>query len=492
MNKRFLLTIITALVMSFVMMSSVMAKEKKVNYLGHEYKGEVNDQKIPAGKGRMIINGLRIVGEFDDHSVKDAKVALWDGNSVFTGKITYDESDNITLKAGGVISTMYFHTRNKGDQYLKNSTPSYTTEALEEDRIVNSSNFEPTQLKLSYVIDGDIMEDLRQIKAINMPRFSVDYTIGLTQVYDNNRKPTNVFAAYDDHSLETLKVNNYKDAEGRLWNFVYEPFIKGIENYNISVKYPDNSSFTYVMSTKDPHNASINWEIHYPDGKTIKATKPDAIHCIIDLGKFQIVCGGYNIDDGKIIDLFVEAKAKGSFYYPHGFQEVTSNIDLSKLSGKEIEKLLQDEVFPYMNKPYELILKGNIEIDGTTLHNMKIGVLKEGKFTTELERIEAEAKKEAEDKAAEQRYIAQFKKKYGFNPATISLKNVIAPGRSWSALAAWNDWCKSYGPVGSTLFAKLIRDNGSSKCYSFSLGYSNEYEGYFWIRNGKITSVTWE
>lgn len=491
MNKRILLTIITALVMSFVMMSSGMAKVKKVNYLGHEYKGEVNDQKIPAGKGRMTINGLRIVGVFDDRSAKDAQVALYDGNSVFTGKITYDESDNITLKAGGVISTRYYHTKDKGDAYLINYDPAYVTNTLEEDRIVNSSNFEPKELKLSCILDEDILDysSFHRLKALKIPQMSADYTVGLTQVYDKNRNTMKAFAAYEEHKLDTLKVSNYKDRQGRLWNFAYEPFKKDRytlgRNYNLTVKYPDNSFLTYVISDDNPKEASLNWEIHYPDGKIVKATQTKDNNCIIDLGKFQIDCGGY-VEYTHIIHLFVEAKTKGSFYYPHGYKGITSNtIDLSKLTNQEIEKLIANEVLPHMNR-YELIITGN------AYPNQKIGVFREGKYTSRKQELEAEAKKEAEDKAAEQRYIAQFKKKYGFNPATISLKNVIAPGRSWSALAAWNDWCKSYGPVGSTLFAKLIRDNGSSKCYSFSLGYSNEYEGYFWIRNGKITSVTWE
>ena len=114
MKKNGILMLVVTLIMALGMNQSVMAKEKKVKYLGHNYRGEVNDQKVPAGKGVMNVHGLVIEGDFSDHSVSNAEVwrttYLGTSNTTFNGTITYDESENIVLKAGGVISTKYYYS----------------------------------------------------------------------------------------------------------------------------------------------------------------------------------------------------------------------------------------------------------------------------------------------------------------------------------------------------------------------------------------------
>ena len=122
-----------------------MAKEKKVKYLGHYYNGEVNKKKIPEGHGVMNIGGLLIEGIFDDHSATDAEVNIWDfHNCQFKGNITYDSSNNITLKAGGVFTTEYYEETWK---YV-DTDAEIVEEVLEVDRVVNINSFERKTLEI--------------------------------------------------------------------------------------------------------------------------------------------------------------------------------------------------------------------------------------------------------------------------------------------------------------------------------------------------------
>ena len=234
MKTRSMMFYAVALIIALGMSQGVMAKEKKVKYLGHNYKGEVNDKKVPAGKGIMNVNGLMIEGVFSDHSVSNANVwrteVLGTSNTTFSGTITYDESENIVLKAGGVISTKYYYSKdirvNDGVYINEDKKPDYAKETLKDDRIVNSSSFESKELTLSYSIRKDIGKVFgRGVSDIlHIPTLLASYTVGLTNGIDYHKRVyKDVFAAiehyYDNKLLKPIELGNYKDNEGRIWGY---------------------------------------------------------------------------------------------------------------------------------------------------------------------------------------------------------------------------------------------------------------------------------
>ena len=139
------------------MPENVLAKGKKVKYLGHNYEGMVDKSKVPSGEGAINVSGLIIEGIFNATTITDAEVHrttyLGPSTTTFKGTITFDESDKITLKAGGTISTKY-HFRDDFNNISESTNE--VTETLQEDKVVNSDNFEPRSIKIPHTITPEI------------------------------------------------------------------------------------------------------------------------------------------------------------------------------------------------------------------------------------------------------------------------------------------------------------------------------------------------
>lgn len=481
MKKNNILMLVMTLIMALGMSQGVMAKEKKVKYLGHNYKGEVDDNKVPSGKGIMNVNGLMIEGTFNNCTVTDAEVwrtaVLGTINTTFKGIITYDESENIVLKAGGEITTKYYY----GDYGSSNSIscdPSVMTDLLKENRIVNSNNFEPNELEIQ--IPMAILPLTPLEHELKIPSFKTSCTVGLTHItqYRGKNVNMNVFVVDRQKSSSGI-VENYKDDIGRIWNYKLESMsypYSGESIETISILYPNGSKFSCTSDKK--MCKSVSWELHYKDGKVVKTNwLSTGFGRIFYIGDFSISYQA-GVNCWSITKVFLDNLEKDKFIAPYEYDiSLHSNsLDFSKLSNKEIEKYISEEVIPF------------IESGDKCVYTTDWGKYKNGVFTSNKE-VEAAKKARAAAAAKEMRsYIAQFKKKYGFDPSAISYKNVIVPGRSWNALAAWNEWCNSYGNFMETIYVTLLRDSGSSKYYSFGMG---AYKGNFWITNGKITSVRW-
>ena len=139
----------------------------------------------------------------------------------------------------------------------------------------------------------------------------------------------------------------------------------------------------------------------------------------------------------------------------------------------DINKLIRERVLPNLPK--------NVEIKFNRFHNLAtIGTYKNGTYTAQ----EDVDKKAA---AAEKRDIAAFKAKYGFDPSATPLGTVIRSGRSVAVFDAWNKWRKVHDYY--IVNTELTYDGGNSKKYYFY--FKGSRLGYFWIRNGKIESVSW-
>lgn len=496
MKTRSMMFYVVALIIALGMSQSVMAKEKKVKYLGHNYKGEVNDKKVPAGKGMMNVHGLMIEGVFDDHSVSNAIVwrteYLGASNTTFSGTITYDESENIVLKAGGVISTKYYYSRPKYRGSLQDKEPDYAKETLKEDRIVNASTFETKELTLSYNVRMDVGQVLKHVKnMLHTPNLCASYTVEMSHAnYYKGRVDMDVFATiehyYEDKLIEPIEVEDYKDSEGRIWEYTAEP--KGSDNQiaeKLIVKYPNGSYLEYESKGSwDYLPEFVYWEIHYPNGKIVEAKwYKSGSGQVYDMGKFKIE-QKRGIRDFEFMEIFAKNVNKEKFIAPLDWNiSITSDsIDFEKLSNSETEKFIREEVIPYIE-------------DGTSkyvTYTTPNGKFKEGVFTSNKQAAAAEAKRAAEKAADYNKSIASFKKKYGFDPSIDNVRAIVKVGRnSIGVINARNEWLKEYGEPLISIHVKLVKDQGTSKCYEFFSGAGGFYCGYFWVRNNVITSIYW-
>ena len=491
MNKRFLLLLIS-LILAVGMPESVMAK--KVNYLGHEYKGEVNKNKIPTGIGQINVNGLIIQGTFDGQTVKDAKAHVWkDGYSTtYGGTITYDESDNVTLKAGGIISTSYFTARTDVKAY---------DEILKEDKVVNANNFETKTLRLPYTIE---LEDINSIPMeLNSPR-EFTYFYEVPQKYHKKNGKT-VFV--DDLSFDDVygnfHVESIKDSEGRDWYYTIK---KDHHNYrhSFTVKYPDGSYYSGHATQKVGESRverlyrETQWEIHYPDGKILKY-----YNYFLDLGNsFHVRVNDISFAKFKKLPTINLEKGECSGYFISYIY--SDDYDFKTLTSQEGDKIIQEKLIPLLGGDPSSC---NYLIESSSGSNT-LGYIKAGKYISDAD-AKADAKKareaskkaaEASKKAAEAKELAEynakvapFKKKWGFDP-NLDGKDVIKVGRKIAAINAWNEWREK--EWGKTLFEyglnwtfSLAIDHGASKCYNL---IKNGHEiGYMWAKNGVVTSVSW-
>ena len=490
---------VTALIMALGMSQSVMAKEKKVKYLGHNYKGEVNDKKVPAGKGVMNVNGLMIEGDFSDHSVSNAEVwrttVLGTSNTSFSGNITYDESENIVLKAGGVISTKCYR-RDHYNSILLEKEPDYVKETLKEDRIVNSSTFETKKLTLSYNINNYASSIFRYVDALQLPTLSASYTVGLNHIasYGNNGD-MDIFASinhYDgDNRIKPIKVENYKDSEGRIWEYTAEP--RGSSknpDEKLIVKYPNGSYLEYKYEYGSQPISSISWEIRYPNGKIVNIDWQadwQGFKTVYNTGNYILKPTSCREGAIDVIETFVKNVDEEKFVAPgcSDFSITSDSIDFSKLSNSETEKFFSENVIPY------------IEVGNTSTYTTPNGVYKNGVFTSNEQTAAANAKRAETRNANMNKSIATFKKKYGFDPSVDNARYVVKVGRNLIGVVDdRNEWITEYhkelNRIGNTGIIKvsLDIDHGSRKCYKFY--YNDYYQGFIWVRNNVITSVSWK
>lgn len=472
MKKNSILLFAMTLIIEFCFTPSVMAKEKKVKYLGHNYRGEVNDKKIPAGEGTMNVNGLLIKGDFDDHSAKDAEVWRTDymgtSNTTFEGTITYDDSNNIVLKTGGVLKTKYYLTDYEGSTRLVRANPYFVKDTLKEDRVVNSSNFEPKELKIPVDYQIQLNDGFEKL---NPPVVKISYSVGLTHVNNCNGQKIDmdVFCIYPRNGFH---ISDYKDGEGRIWDYDQDPVSK-----SFTVKYPNGSYCNYSYYHSDyKYDYNCSWEIHYPDGKIVTSKYDGKNEVIYYIGKLKLSIPT-NQSIGSQIDFancFYNNLKKEKFttkYYSNlRWIDITSeSYNFEKLSNSEVERIIREEVIPFIeNGEYEHLS-----------YNVSSGYYINGKF---FNKKQEKAKKEAEEKRNHTKAVAYWTKRFGFNPETRTNGQLISVGRSFKLLC---DWYKS----SSFIWFDLVKQTGSSKCYQIKNG--SILWGHVWVTGDKVSSVTW-
>ncbi len=486
MKNYSIIAIMTVLFAAMIVPQDIVAKDKKVKYLGHNYKGGVDSQKAPCGNGIINVNGLLIEGIFDGTTVTDAVVTKYESDRTkIQGTVVYDESGDITIKAGAKFTTVYWKTKDKAVIYENKID---YKEILAKDRIVNYNNIEPSSLEMSYTFKPQFscFDGLNPPKEITIP-----YTLNLTDIAYAKRhefmgqkdlkivETRGYIDAFDTNS-DNIEVCNYKDSEGRIWNKT--------KKYDWSVKYPDGS---YYERKSD----KINWKICYKDGTSIEYQNnkywSGSVGWISIGNSLSIYASGSESEffsrlksyDKKTIECDNRIILKSNYY------------DFKTLSSLETEKIIKENVLPYLK-----LKDSNQEINITEGENDSsydfIGKYEKGKYiNTYKQTKDKEARDAAQIKQEYQKGIASLTRRFGFNPDTKSAKQLVVAGRSFSLIKEYYSFGYSYNKEGYDntfhgLRFKLYLDQGTSKCYRMIDGYDT-IQGHVWVQGNKITTVHW-
>ena len=448
-------------------------KVKKVDYLGHKYKGQVNADKIPDGKGYITIGDFYIGGSFEGSTVSEAKVSLNHGDGTrFLGTIKFDESNNIELKAGGVYVVYYrniYHTKDRLE----------TRDTLSQDKIVDSNSFEPKSASVTReMFFSEISSKLNPPSTYykKVPLRKGEYTI-----YGSPEKHIGFIDDQDERrnvDKEPFTVNNFKDNQGRIWDYNRHERDYGSSAVVVSYKvtYPDGSYYSHKDGQYD------EWKIYYPDGKSLTSQ-----------GALTIPEGNLDINypqDWNSADDFMKWNSsktipkKSSRNYDLSF--VCKNNEFSSMSNDAIVSFVKEKLMPYIDAHSN---------DKITLYN-KSGVagvyyFKDDKYVSEIDRKKEADAKEAADVKAHQAEIASFTKRFGFNPVGKKVGQLTTVGRSFKLLREWNAYVAShYALLYSYMRFNLSIDHGNSKCYDMILDDMRKV-GYIWVRGDKVSSVVW-
>lgn len=482
MKKKTVIAILAVVFAAMVMPQNAVAKEKKVKFLGHEFRGEVDKDKIPCGKGVMNIGGLIIEGVFDSESATEAEVYKSGyvnvPNRKFVGSILYDQTNNITLKSNG---TMITTARNEET----------FEERLKTDLVVNYEDFEPNRVKVTRTYHPFAYNEIAKVFA---PPQDVSYDVELVlqdtkasvkkKVWENGRdveKNVDVETkAYLMSFDEPKDLKDYKDSQGRIWNYNKTTGF-------FSVQYPNGS---YFIKPASADFKDVDRKVVCPDGKIYQYKYWDQIKT-----KAMSIGNGFLINEEMKGEDFLRYM-KSSVISPkfNSAYIYTFEYDLKNLSDEEIGKIIKEKFFPLVN------FKGSIEdvtLQVWGIGNYNFGMFENGKYISYASKDAAKAKAEAAEQAAKEKAwkaaVAPYTKRFGFNPMEKSAKQLITYGRSFSLLHDWYYFLRDHEY--SYYFFNIHEDQGVSKCYGIyydkNLTKSGKKVGYIWVAGGKITSVKW-
>lgn len=481
MKNYSIIAILAVLFAAMIVPQDIVAKDKKVKYLGHNYKGEVDSQKAPCGNGIINVNGLLIEGTFDGTTVTDAVVRKY--GSYWTkiqGTVVYDESGDITIKAGAKFTTVYWKT---GNQYnCTDEEKNEYKETLAKDSIVNYNNIEPRSLKMSYTYKPEFSHSagLNPVKEVAIP-----YEIYLKDIkYHKDWRETvetqgyiDTFSAFNVEN-SNFDICNYKDSEGRIWN--------KFRKYSWSVKYPDGSYYEFKLGGGD----SIKWKICYKDGTSIE------YQCNLSRGGWISIGNSFSIfaedSEGEIFSS-LKSYDKKTIECDKSITLRSNYYDFKTLSSLETEKIIKENVLPYLKlkDPNQDIIIDVTE-DETDYSGAFIGKYEKGKYINTYKQTKDN---EAKDAAQIKQEYQKLTRRFGFSPDTKSARQLVVAGRSLSLIKEYYSFGylynkERYDNAFHGLRFKLYLDQGASKCYRMIDGY-NTIHGHVWVQGDKITTVHW-
>lgn len=498
MSKRTILLAMTALFLLIGLSQSVMAK--KVVYLGHQYKGKVNNEDVPEGKGEINIDGVIINGIFNGSTITNAThETSW---LKYEGEVTFYDSNKITFKKGGLFTRYYYNSDDVRGVDIKTGRgcvyPSELAKVrkeisnlLEEDYTIENneslfSNLEiTTPIEMTYV-PAELNPPVAQVKMyVPLKRFDRwDTTMNRVNGY------LFLYIAPSDYFRNGFK--DYKDSEGRVWDYEY--------NQGYKVTYPDESFASnktngkIVNPNKSYYINDYSWKIDYPNGDQIRRYSGDKIVVSLkDKKCFFIVyesigdaLGVEDVINGNTNKLILKTK------YPSSFR--MGVFDADDIPEAELHSIIKEKVLPYFSFPQkdvaiDFYYSRDKETYNTRIEERNfISSYGNGIYKTKAG-LEKESKKEALAKRQE------LNKKYGKTYVDAIYNNRLIVGMPIKLLVNDTPWVNVYkmhvyngGESGD--FKVVIMVEGKTK-NGWTSGSGVYYKKYrIWVKNWKITKFS--
>lgn len=239
MKKQIFITMMASFLFAISFPSNVMAK--KIMYKHHMYKGQVSKDNIPQGKGTIDISGIVIKGMFNGTLITEASFGRdW---LRYEGNITFDESKQITLKAGGIITRYYyeFNIQHVGDCVFRDALVRWRKsliETLSEDIKIDNNDIlnDTIYVPYSFEMEGVPLE-------LFPPKFIMKVPIPLKKylVYGTDQEVMIHLRRNHWEEIEKSEkyVNDFLDEDGRIWNYRRDP--RGYAPTYYKVTFPDGS-----------------------------------------------------------------------------------------------------------------------------------------------------------------------------------------------------------------------------------------------------------
>ena len=354
--------IIYYLIVSMLLLSGniLTVTAKKLMYLGHEYDGKVNDRNLPEGKGKIDIGGLIIKGNFNGKTINDATFETeW---LKYCGSIAYDREDNLTLKQGGQITSYYYIKEELklfdygrhygGSSYGLDGKQKSIKEVLTQDSIVNNNSLKEAILKLPYTFEMDNVPSELQ-PPTNVKTYG-EYQLEKYEYTDIRGKFRLIYLVPQNPQSSILnKVKDYRDEQGRIWNYSESKDFFGKVKIRYNVNYPEGSTYTNYGY----------WLIAKPNARYgFKEENQDCMLVVND--EISIIIKGFVRESG--VNAFLQYQPEDAkISLPSGISLLLPK-EVKNYSKLEMELMLKEKVFSLFQTrtPFAAsIFAGDYEVD---------------------------------------------------------------------------------------------------------------------------------
>lgn len=479
MKKVILFISSVVLLIGFANPQSAIAqnKIKKVKYMNHKYKGEVNRDKIPDGEGELDLLGIK--GFFEGNNVTNATI---DGGKVkYYGDLTFDESYNVTLKAGGTFIYYYcvdsnYHSWQR--QADKGYGDSKVEEVLQSDKVVSADEFNITEKEIEIPIHLKGVEN-----KLNPPVFpkkfllkehKYEYTEKETYMGQQMQFQRNRYVFVLDNNDQSLNIHGVKDEQGRVWNY-----IRRNNSYSYKVTYPDGS---YYSHSEEPGKRDTHWMVCLPNNVTIEGGQN---HVLITTKDNIVRINGGVFEAG--IDGFIALNESKSVPKVRSLEVKFLNKDAQNIPDNEVEKLIKEEIIPVYGATNVDVMP-DLAMDGYT---ESLGSFRDGQY---ISKKTMTAKAWDKEKAREKAARPYLNKKYGKAYVDAIANGKLSVGMPLNLLI---DSELAYVRQGVTVYKMHVYNDGERGDFKVEIAVAGKthtggpgiyYRMYrIWVNNRKIT-----
>lgn len=474
MTNNIFFKLLTPIVLVAVMALPQEASAKKIEYLGHAYNGKVNKQGVPEGKGIMIINDLEVRGVFADRTVTDASVhylvqqgKYWGGDSNFTGTVIFDESDKITLKAGGKLNIKYYERNGMGGR-----SQAHMNYDLPKDRVVGTDFF---------IVPNNIVvtKETTSFPERDWSRVCLNYKIDKQLL-----TPPSTFTSYVEYNFssnnngelerQTREITNKAiGTDNSVWS--YRNAQSPLDVLSVIYTNGDEISFRYSWGDSRQYSDTITWKKTFKDGKVASAFSHSESSPTYKDNYVRYKNVEFSMDRQNIMKLWRSDNLDLNSSNIDGFY--LENLP-DNMTDKALKYHINHSVLPLLEDKGK---NGNFTV---FLNGKYYGECVNGVLTSNAARKKAqeaaEQKAEQEKKNKQQQEMQKYYQKYGKRYVDAFVRGEILVGMPEGLVLMWGD----------TKMKKTF-DSGTTRRYSL---YDNnvwhpKHIYTVWVTNGKVTDV---